>query len=106
MQHASDSVQIRPLAKAELGLVENFQRDVWRYEDLQIRSKDHLTTVEAPYEISAVKRNDVGLAREWQVHFRIAFPLLFENGYTVTGFVKGDEIPKRSFYLLTRDFKI
>jgi predicted GNAT superfamily acetyltransferase len=59
--------------------------------------------VEAPRDIQAIKRADLGLAREWGRCFREIFPCYFARGYRVTGFVPLDaKRTARRGYVLSR----
>jgi predicted GNAT superfamily acetyltransferase len=49
--------------------------------------REPVLLVEAPPDIHALKRADLGLARSWQYAFREIFPHYFDQGYSVTGFV-------------------
>jgi predicted GNAT superfamily acetyltransferase len=57
--------------------------------------------VAVPPDIHAVKHADLGLARSWQFAFREIFPHYFEQGYTVTGFVRTGAA-RRHCYVLRR----
>ncbi|HVR08337.1 MAG TPA: GNAT family N-acetyltransferase [Thermoanaerobaculia bacterium] len=55
--------------------------------------------VEAPPDIHAIKRTDIGLARCWLYAFREIFPHYFARGYEVAGFGPLRD-PRRRAYLL------
>lgn len=58
--------------------------------------------VEIPPDYHALKKFDLGLAKNWREHSRKVFISLFAAGYLVTDFLflKGEEQP-RSYYVLT-----
>ena len=60
--------------------------------------------VEIPADIQAIKKADMGLAREWRAQTREIFENCFGAGYVTTEFiseVQGKQ--RRNFYLLQRD---
>lgn len=61
-----------------------------------------LALVEIPVDFNGIVRVDEGLAREWRLHLRHLLPLLFEQGYVATDFVRDQhEGRDRAFYLLS-----
>jgi len=55
--------------------------------------------LEVPFDIEAMKKHDLELAREWRLHTREAFKWAFERGYRATDLAREGE---RVFYQLER----
>jgi predicted GNAT superfamily acetyltransferase len=56
--------------------------------------------IEIPADFHALKANDLKLAMDWRLHSRSIFEELFDAGYLVTDFVRTDDHPSRSYYVL------
>ncbi|OGO32088.1 MAG: hypothetical protein A2136_03280 [Chloroflexi bacterium RBG_16_54_11] len=59
-----------------------------------------IVLVEIPADFLAMKAANLDLALEWRMHTRTFFVELFDVGYLVTDFVRAEENPPRSYYVL------
>jgi predicted GNAT superfamily acetyltransferase len=59
-----------------------------------------IVLVEIPSDFQKIKENHMQLALEWRIHTRSIFEYLFQAGYIVTDFVRTNENPPRSYYVL------
>lgn len=67
---------------------------------IQVGKELPFLLVEIPADFQALKAADIKLALEWRIHSRIIFEDLFKAGYLVTDFVRSDNTPIHSFYVL------
>ena len=65
------------------------------------KAQANLLLVEIPWDFSALKAADLGLALEWRLHTRSVFEDLFARGYLVTDYVFLSGTQPRSFYVLS-----
>lgn len=70
--------------------------------DLQVEGiESSLLLVEFPANFLSLKGADPALGLEWRLHTRFIFESLFDRGYLVTDFVYHNDVPPRSFYVLS-----
>jgi predicted GNAT superfamily acetyltransferase len=68
--------------------------------EFQLGKELSILLVEIPADFQTVKEASLDLALEWRMHTRNIFEQLFANGYIVTDFVRSEDSPARSFYVL------
>jgi predicted GNAT superfamily acetyltransferase len=67
---------------------------------VQLGKELPILLVEIPANFQALKARDLTLALEWRLHSRSIFEQLFDSGYLVTDFVRMNDQPSRSYYVL------
>ena len=68
--------------------------------EIKIGVEQPIILVEIPSDFLALKTIDLQLALNWRLHSRAIFIKLFEAGYIVTDFVRKEDQPFRSYYVL------
>lgn len=87
------------LARFPASIGTSFRKNLPRPGRVSAVPRGRRASVEIPFDIDAVKRSDVRLARAWRRATRDAFRALFARGFAITGFSAGGG---RSLYLLER----
>ena len=62
---------------------------------------ESILLVEIPTDFESLKSADLGLAKEWRLHTRELFAVLFARGYLITDFIVLPGSPSRAFYVLS-----
>jgi predicted GNAT superfamily acetyltransferase len=71
--------------------------------DIDDMPNTELVLIEIPPNFRQINREDAGLAKVWRDHVRDVFLKMFDAGYMVTDFVRGDHDGKnRTFYVLSQ----
>jgi predicted GNAT superfamily acetyltransferase len=86
---------INPAEMDHFGLAHPFPKD-----NLQLGMELPILLVEIPADFQTMKARDLTLALEWRLHSRSTFEQLFDAGYLVTDFVRTNDRPYRSYYVL------
>ena len=68
--------------------------------EFQLGKELSILLVEIPADFQTLKASDLKLALQWRLHSRSLFEELFNAGYLVTDFVRTDDHPSRSYYVL------
>jgi predicted GNAT superfamily acetyltransferase len=68
--------------------------------EFEVGKSISIILVEIPSDFQAVKSASLDLALEWRLHTRSIFEDLFREGYLATDFVRTDENPPHSYYVL------
>ncbi len=74
---------------------------------VRTRLRGKRVSVEIPDDIDALKKDELGLAREWRARTREALTEYLDRGFVVHGFAGlAGSGRRRSFYLLEKGFKV
>jgi len=68
--------------------------------EIRLSTGQPILLLEIPADFQALKASDLKLALQWRLHSRSIFEELFNAGYLATDFVRTNDYPSRSYYVL------